>query len=110
MWLRRTLALLACYGMLLSASPLLAADSFLCPRTKKWVSIGDGPSKVLEKCGSPKYREDVAREGCTDDGLHCFGKLGERWVYDFGRAYLMRYLLFVEGRLTQSEEGEYGGG
>jgi len=34
--------------------------------------------------------------------------VGERWTYDFGRTYFVRYLLFLNGRLAHIAEGEYG--
>jgi hypothetical protein len=96
--------------LLLAATPSVAEESFLCPKTQRWISVGDTPARVLKKCGQPKLREDVTRDGCTDDGMYCFGKVGERWVYDFGRTYLVRFLLFQDNRLTQIETGGYGDG
>jgi hypothetical protein len=92
---------------LLTPAVALADESLLCPKTHKWISIGDRAGRVLKRCGEPKVREDVTREGCTDDGNYCFGKVGERWIYDFGSTYFVRYLLFIDGRLTQIESGDY---
>jgi hypothetical protein len=91
-----------------AAAPALADDSFLCPKTHKWVSVGDTPARVLELCGQPKSREDASFERCTDDGRHCRRTSAERWVYDFGRTYLVRHLLFIEGTLNRIDLGEYG--
>ena len=66
------------------------------------------PAAVRKSCGPPKLREDLIREGCPDDRNCCFGKVGERWVYDLGGTYLVRCLLFTENRLTQIETGGYG--
>ena len=101
--------LAACIG-LMGLGPgraLASGDSMYCPKSHGWVSVGDLPSKVLAKCGEPKLRDPVVHEGCTDDGYRCNRVVGERWVYDFGWGYLIRYLLFQRGRLMQIEDGDY---
>lgn len=99
----------ASFGVpLLSATGSSAEESFQCPKTKEWVSLGDTPSVVLRECGQPKMREDVTQVGCTDKGMCFTGKVGERWVYDFGRTDFVYYLLFQDSRLTQIETGGYG--
>lgn len=99
---------LVCLALPLLPATSAFADGFLCPKSGRWISIGDSSAVVLKRCGPPTSREDVVNPGCTDDGTYCFGKLGERWVYDFDSSYLVRYLLFINGRLTQIEAGEYG--
>lgn len=106
----RVIMVLACSGLpLLAATPSLASeDGFWCPKSGHWVSIGDSESKVLKKCGPPQNRKDVLYKGCTDSGLCYDGKVGERWTYDFGSTYLVRFLLFQDDRLTLIEEDDYG--
>ena len=98
--------LVVCWSLLPSLAR--ADESFFCPKTERWVSLGDSAAQVIKKCGQPKVREDVIQKGCTDDGMYCFGKVGERWSYDLGRNYLVRWLLFRDNRLTQIETDGYG--
>lgn len=104
----KTMMGLAWFALSLLSASSAFADGFLCPKTGRWILIGDSSAVVLKRCGPPTSREDVMNEGCTTSGRYCFGKIGERWVYDFDSTYLVRYLLFINGRLTQIQAGEYG--
>jgi len=109
MELRKTFAKLACVLLLLgTATPGQTDDGFRCPRTGRLVEVGETSAQVLASCGPPKSREDVTNRECTEQG-HCFTvKVGEHWVYDFGRSYFVQHLLFREDRLSQIEGGDYG--
>lgn len=93
-------------GLSLPVSQAWAEDGFRCPTTSRLVQVGDSARKVEQRCGHPDAREPVVEEYC-DQG-QCGRRTGERWTYDFGRTYFVRYLLFYSGLLTRIEEGEYG--
>jgi hypothetical protein len=101
---RATIVILgACLAVPVATSPA-AAEGFRCPSSGRFVEVGDSTAKVERSCGPPKQREDE----CTENG-YCFtAKIGERWVYDFGAAYFVRYLLFLDGKLSQIADGDYG--
>jgi len=84
-----------------------AEDGLRCPSTGRLVQVGDSARKVEKRCGRPDAREPVVEEHCNDQG-DCRRRVGERWIYDFGQTYFVRYLLFWDGQLAQIEEGEYG--
>jgi hypothetical protein len=84
------------------------AEGFRCPQSDRLVEVGDSSEEVEESCGPPKSREDVRGEGCSDSGRCYSGKIGERWVYDFGPSYFKRYLLFIGDHLSQIQSGKYG--
>jgi hypothetical protein len=91
----------------LPAAVVCAQEGLRCPSTGRLVQVGDSSRKVEKRCGPPDAREPVVDEQCTDQG-YCSRRVGERWTYDFGQTYFVRYLLFWNGRLAQIEEGEYG--
>ena len=91
-----------------AATVCRADDSLRCPSTGRTIKVGDTPVKVQKKCGSPKRREDIIADSCTDDGRCFTGKIGERWVYDFGRSYFVRYVIFMDNHVSQIADGEYG--
>jgi hypothetical protein len=106
--LRRLLAILILAVLALPfATACLADESLRCPPAGNLIQVGDDSAKVQRKCGPPAAREPVVEDHCTDQG-HCTRWFGERWTYDFGKSYFLRYLLFWNGRLAQVEEGEYG--
>ncbi len=105
------------------------ADSTLrCQR--KIISVGDYPSKVLDKCGEPDHRESwekivetevyeevYDRQGLNDSGSYkhyyqpqIIKKVVkfERWTYNFGPQQFIRYLEFKEGVLNKIETGDKG--
>ncbi len=84
-----------------------AQDGFRCPATSRLVQVGDSARKVEKRCGRPDVREPYVEEYCNDQG-DCRRRVGERWIYDFGRTYFTRYLLFFNGVLTRIDEGDYG--
>jgi hypothetical protein len=84
-----------------------AGDGFRCPSTGLLVEVGDSARKVEKRCGRPDVRDPVVEDQCTDQG-HCTRRVGERWTYDFGRSYFVRYLLFWNGLLAQINDGDYG--
>jgi len=106
-WVGFTLVLWAV--LLFSAEGLAWADGFRCPATDRLVDTGDTMDKVVKNCGTPKSRMDVIETACTKSGKCAEFKTGERWVYDFGSNYLVRYLLFKEDLLCLIETGMYGG-
>jgi hypothetical protein len=77
------------------------ADGFRCPRTDRLVDEGDSSAEVRSKCGAPTSQETFPGR-CR--------QFDERWIYDFGPAYLTRILLFKCGRLVRVELGGYGQG
>jgi hypothetical protein len=105
--LRRAVALAVAAGLGLPGAVACAEDGFRCPTTSRLVQVGDSARKVEKRCGPPDEREPVVEEYCDSDG-DCRRRGGERWTYDFGRTYFVRYLLFFNGLLTRIEEGDYG--
>ena len=92
-------------ALALSAAPV-SAEGFICPTTARHVEVGDSDQKVLSSCGAPKRREDIVVQDCGK--IRCYEvKIGERWTYVFGPTYLVRYLAFHDGKLTQIEVGDY---
>jgi hypothetical protein len=100
------IALLA-LGTMLFVGPA-HADSFLCPRTGKYVETGDTSAMVLEKCGTPARREKLDTYRCPPERNCRKSQRAERWVYNLGSLSFMRYLLFIEDELAQIETGDYG--
>ena len=94
-----TALIVGCLGV---ASPA-RAESFRCPKSGKFVEVGDTMAEVEEKCGAPKSKEDAVGTRCKKSG--CYTVL---WVYDFGRTFLTRHLSFRRNYLVQIEEGKYG--
>jgi len=104
--LRRAVAVALWAGLSLPGALACAQDGFRCPPTGRLVQVGDAPHKVEKYCGSPDAREPVVEEYC-DQG-RCTRRWGERWTYDFGRTYFVRYLLFFGGSLSRIDSGDYG--
>jgi hypothetical protein len=105
---RKSVVALVLVGLTsLPAAVACAQEGLRCPSTGRLVQVGDSSRKVEKRCGPPDAREPVVDERCTDQG-YCTRRVGERWTYDFGQTYFVRYLLFWNGRLAQIEEGEYG--
>jgi hypothetical protein len=105
---RKSVVALVLVGLTsLPAAVAWAQDGLRCPSTGRLVQVGDSARKVEKRCGPPDAREPVVEEQCTDQG-YCSRRVGERWTYDFGRTYFVRYLLFFNGKLAQIAEGEYG--
>jgi hypothetical protein len=79
------------------------------------VRNGETQDDVARKCGDPDA-ERTWTETHTE-AVYEYGRKVERtvpieyaeWKYDFGRDRLIRYLLFVQGRLRNVTTGEYGG-
>ena len=106
--MRRLLATLILAVLALPlATACFAEESLRCPPAGNLIQVGDDSAKVQKKCGPPVAREPVVEDHCTDQG-YCTRWVGERWTYDFGKSYFLRYLLFWNGRLAQIEEGDYG--
>jgi hypothetical protein len=103
---RRAAIAAALLGLTLPVGMAGAEDGFRCPITGRLVQVGDSARRVEKRCGRPDAREPLVEEYC-DQG-HCTRRTGERWTYDFGRTYFVRYLLFFNGSLTRIEDGEYG--
>jgi hypothetical protein len=107
---RQVVFLIVLWALLLVAAPgQVFANGFRCPSTDRIIDTGDSIAKVESDCGSPQSRTDVFGNACRKYGGCTKVKMGERWVYDFGSNYLVRYLFFANGLLTMIEEGGYGG-
>jgi hypothetical protein len=97
----------------LLAAPAAASDNgFRCGA--KIVRSGETQDDVMLKCGDP----DASRTWTETqtESVWIGGRRVERsvpveyseWKYDFGRNRLVRYLLFVQGRLRDVTTGSYG--
>jgi hypothetical protein len=96
-------------GAWLLANPRPAsAESSICPSTGKYVETGDSSTEVKEKCGAPTSKEPVSAYRCPPQYRCHKSQRAERWSYDFGSVYLVRYLLFLDDQLVQIEYGDYG--
>jgi hypothetical protein len=93
--------------------PAQAEGGFRCG--SRLVRNGETQDDVARKCGDPDA-ERTWTETHTE-AIYEYGRKIERtvpieyaeWKYDFGRDRLIRYLLFVQGRLRNVSTGEYGG-
>jgi hypothetical protein len=94
-------------------TPARADGSFRCG--SRIVRDGETQDDVSHKCGAP----DAVRTW-TETETHAVYEGGQKiertvpveyaeWKYDFGRDRLIRYLLFVQGRLRSVTTGQYGG-
>jgi hypothetical protein len=99
--------------VLLAAPPARAEGGFRCG--SRIVRNGETQDDIARKCGDPDA-ERTWTETHTE-AIYEYGRKVERsvpieyaeWKYDFGRDRLIRYLLFVNGRLRSVTTGEYGG-
>jgi hypothetical protein len=107
MTIRKLFSMMMLAVAMLVATATASAEGFICPTTKKHVDVGDSMENVEANCGAPKQREDVMGRRCSKAGGCWEVKVGERWTYDFGQTYFIRYLLFLYGQLSQIEVGEY---
>jgi len=94
-------------GCLMGWASLARAEEFRCPKSGKFVEVGDTMTEVEEKCGAPRSKEELVGTICKKSGCYT-GKTGVLWIYDFGRTFLTRQLLFRKIYLVQIEEGKYG--
>lgn len=81
-----------CLALLLIGTPLYA-DSLRC--SSKLIISGDRASEILEKCGEPASREQIALRERTDETGRFELVPVEEWIY--GPRNGMYYYLRVEG-------------
>jgi hypothetical protein len=78
------------------------------------VRNGETQDDVAGKCGDPDAERtwtEVHTESVWENGRKIERSVPieyTEWKYDFGRDRLIRYLTFVQGRLTAVRTGEYG--
>lgn len=107
------LAPLTLVATLLTATPTARADGgFRCG--SRLVRNGETEDDVAGKCGDPdavRNWTEVETEAVWEGGRKVERSVPidyAEWKYDFGRDRLIRYLTFVQGRLTGVRTGEYG--
>lgn len=107
------LAPLTLVATLLTATPTARADGgFRCG--SRLVRNGETEDDVAGKCGDPddvRNWTEVRTEAVWEGGRKLERSVPidyAEWKYDFGRDRLIRYLTFVQGRLTGVRTGEYG--
>jgi hypothetical protein len=104
---------LALAAALVAATPTARAEGgFRCGA--RIVRNGETEDDVARKCGDP----DAVRTWTETEteSVWIAGRKVERsvpidyaeWKYDFGRERLVRYLTFVNGRMTRVRTGTYG--
>jgi len=80
------------------------ADVLRCG--ERLVDVGATIGEVKLKCGSPTARDRRSETRGSSD--HFFTVTIDTWTYNFGPHDFLRTLTFVEGRLRNIEEGDYG--
>jgi hypothetical protein len=106
------LATLIFVATLGSGPPARAEGGFRCG--SKIVRNGETEDDVAGKCGDPdsvRNWTETRTEAVWENG-HMIERSVPveyaEWKYDFGRDRLLRYLTFIQGRLTAVRTGEYG--
>ena len=97
----------------LAGSPPARADGgFRCG--SRIVRNGETQDDVAGKCGDPddvRTWTELRTESIWRNGVKIERSVPieyAEWKYDFGRDRLIRYLTFVQDRLTAVRTGEYG--
>jgi|SRR4051812_22645217 hypothetical protein len=95
-----------------AVTPARAEGGFRCGA--KLVRNGETQDDVSAKCGDPdavrnwtEYQTESVWVGNHKIERSVPIEYAE-WKYDFGRDRLIRYLVFVQGRLRDVRTGEYG--
>jgi hypothetical protein len=97
---------------LLEALPARADGGFRCGG--RLVREGETEDDVSRKCGDPdavRTWTEVRSESLWEGGHKVERSVPiqyDEWKYDFGRDRLVRYAIFVQGRLTSVRTGTYG--
>src|SRR5579871_3721229 len=108
-WVLATFTFLATLG---SGPPARAEGGFRCG--SRLVRNGETEDDIAGKCGDPdavRTWTEVQTESVWEDGRKVERSVPieyAEWKYDFGSDRLLRYLTFVQGRLTAVRTGEYG--
>jgi hypothetical protein len=107
------LASLVLLAALAGPAPVARAEGgFRCG--SRLVRNGETQDDVASKCGDPDAERtwtEVHTESLWENGRKVERSVPieyAEWKYDFGRDRLLRYLTFVQGRLTYVRTGEYG--
>jgi hypothetical protein len=99
-------------AVLAAGPPARAEGGFRCG--SRIVRNGETQDDVATKCGEPDAERtwtEVRTESVWENGHKLERSVPieyVEWKYDFGRDRLIRYLTFVQGRLTAVRTGEYG--
>ena len=103
---------LAIWAILAIGPPARAEGGFRCG--SKIVRNGETQDDVATKCGDPddvRTWTETKTESIWENGHKIERSVPieyAEWKYDFGRDRLLRYLTFVQGRLTNVRTGQYG--
>ena len=109
LWSLTLLFLLLSLGV---GPPAHAEGGFRCG--SRIVRNGETQDDVAGKCGDPdsvRTWTEMRTESVWENGRAIERSVPieyAEWKYDFGRDRLLRYLTFVQGRLTAVRTGEYG--
>lgn len=127
--MRARSSLLLCAFALLLLGPFqrtatAGPSGFVCPSTRRLVSLGQSPLEVTSKCrAADEVRAFVETRTVRETVRQWDARLGrmvevsvertvpvsiEEWTYDFGRNRFMKRLRFENGRLIAIEEGPKG--
>jgi hypothetical protein len=110
--LRLALASFILIAALAAARPARAEGGLRCG--SRLVRNGETEDDVAGKCGDPdavRTWTELRTESVWENGYKVERSVPieyTEWKYDFGRDRLLRYLTFVQGRLTAVRTGEYG--
>ena len=109
LWSLTLLFLLLSLGV---GPPAHAEGGFRCG--SRIVRNGETQDDVAGKCGDPDAERtwtEMQTESIWENGRKIERSVPieyTEWKYDFGSDRLIRYLTFVQGRLTAVRTGEYG--
>ena len=107
-----SLPLLSLFSIFVEAGPARAEGGFRCG--SRLVRNGETLDDVAAKCGDPdgvRTWTEQRTESIWDNGHEIQRSIPidyTEWKYDFGRDRLIRYVTFVQGRLTAVRTGERG--
>ena len=107
-----SLSALTLFAVLAVGPPARAEGGFRCG--SRLVRNGETQDDVAGKCGDPddvRNWTETRTESAWENGRKIERSVPieyTEWKYDFGSDRLIRYLTFVQGRLTAVRTGEYG--
>lgn len=112
------------FGPLQPPAAIAGPSGFVCPSTRRLVSLGQSPAEVTSKCRAADdvraYVETRTVREIVRQWDPRFGRMVEvaversvpvsieEWTYDFGRNRFVKRLRFENGRLIAIEEGPKG--
>jgi hypothetical protein len=107
-------AVVAFGSLIIPPAPPAAADGGFRCGTGRLVRDGETEDDVARKCGDPdavRTWTESQKESVWQNGHKVEREVVivyDEWKYDLGRDRLIRYVTFVQGRLSRVHTGSYG--